>query len=287
MRRTWMIVSLMVLILPATARAQVQLNGPETIVYDSIGDRYFVSNMNTNHVIQIDRSGNYSLFSTAVTHPYGMTIWDGVLYVGGDQGPRGGITGIDLVSGEVVFQLLSYTWYYCVNGVTADTSGHIYFACTGRSTLERVDLESTTSQTIAVIPIPNAVLFDPRHNRLFVTTNEFGSLLYTVDLSDHSVSTIPFRYGQFSGLALDPLHNLYVAYFANRLIYRVDSTLTGPIPIASSGHNGPEGICFDRVHSLLCVPNLLANSVSFLPQQVDVWMTCDSTYGRVPFATGL
>ena len=284
-RWAWIVLGLVV-VAPTIGRAQLQLYGPETIVYDSTGDRYFVSNMNSNYVIQIDRSGSYSLFTTVVSNPYGMTIRDGVLYVGGDRDLKGGITGFDLVTREVVFEHLSYEWYSCLNGVTSDTSGHVYFACTDRNCIERVDLQSGTSQIIASIPIPNAVLFDACHHRLFVTTDEWGSNLYTVDLSDNSVATVPFTFGQYSGLALDPLHNLYVSYFANRMVYRIDSTLTGPIVTATTGHNGPEGICYDRVHGLLCVPNLLSNTVRFVPQQVDVWMSSDSSYGWAPFDMG-
>ncbi len=268
---------------PAVALSQSLLDGPETIVFDSINDRYLVSNMSTWNIVEIDRNGSYSVFSTEVYRPYGMTIVGNTLYVGGDDGSRGGVIGLDLTTGERVFEVLSSSWYFSVNGLTADTSGNVYFACTGLNRIYRVSISDETATSVAIIPIPNAVYFDARNFRLLVTTNNWGTQLYTVDLTDNSVSTIPIMYGQFSGLAEDGLHNVYLAYFSQGSVYRYDSLFTSPPELIATGQNGPEGICFDRLHSLLCVPNLMADAVSFHPMEIDVWPDADTVAGWEPF----
>jgi PKD repeat protein/sugar lactone lactonase YvrE len=271
------------LLLICPVMSQSTLDGPETIVYDSIYDRYLVSNMNTNRIVGIDRIGNYSVFCDQANHPYGMTISGNTLYCGGDVGSQGCIWGFDLTTGERVFRVCSPTWFYSINGLTSDASGNIYFACTGQSLVYKVNTADSTSTPIAGIPIPNAIHYDARNNRLLVTTNNWGTQLYLVDLADYSITTVPTVYGQFSGLTEDALHNIYIAYFAAGNVYRIDSALNGPMELISTGHSGPEGICFDQVHSVLCVPNLLANTISLIPQDGYLWSDIDTIVGEVPF----
>jgi PKD repeat protein len=275
---------LSILLAWGTVAGQNLLNNPETIVYDSIYDRYLVSNMSSYNIVEIDQIGNYSVFSSAVYRPYGMVIVGNTLYVGGDRGNQGGIFGFDLATGEEVFSVLTSGWYWSINGLTADTSGNVYFAVTGQSRIYKLD-PTARSYTVFVsgtIPIPNAVYCDTRNNRLLVTTNVWWEPVYAVDLDDASVLAVTTLTGQFSGLAEDALHNIYIAFFAQGNVYRLDSTLVGDGEIISSGHNGPEGICFDKIHSILCVPNLMGNTISFVPLNIDVWMAADTTRGWAP-----
>lgn len=265
-------------------RGQNLLNSPETIVYDSLNDRYLVSNMSSTYITQIDHTGNYTVFTSAVYRPYGMTIVGNTLYVGADRGARGGIFGFDLTTADEVFSLLSTNWYWSINGVTADTSGNLYFACTGESRIYKVRLSDRSYSVLVdgAVSLPNAVYYDARLNRLLATSNVWWTPVYAIDLSTGGVSPVTTFTGQFSGIAEDMQHNYYIAFFAQNNVYRLDSTLSGEPQLIATGQAGPEGICFDRLHSTLCVPNLLANSVSFIPLDIDIWLDSDTTHGWAP-----
>ena len=79
------------------------LNNPESVVYDSLRDRYLVSNWNTGHMVQIDSNGVQDYFVVGQHCYAGLHIVDDVVYVyppgqaadhalddPRDTGPRGG-----------------------------------------------------------------------------------------------------------------------------------------------------------------------------------------------------
>jgi hypothetical protein len=266
------------------ARAQNLLNAPETVVWDSTNSRYLVSNMNSGDIIEIDRFGSYSIFSDVLTSTYGMAISGNTLFVSSYTGPTAGLVGFDLTTREIVYQRPTTT--FGENGITADTSGNIYVSDTGGNRVIGIRTSDGYAFNVAAVSLPNAIMFDARNNRLLVTSNVWWTPVYAVSLPGGAVSTVTSLTGQFSGLAEDALHNLYIAFFNHGTIYRLDSTLSGTPPPFSSAHNGPEGICFNKLHSTLVVPNLMGSWIDFMPQDIDVWMHSDFDFGTTPLEVG-
>ena len=54
----------LVMLFPVLSVAQNLLNQPESVVFDSVRNRYLVSNAATGHVVAIDSNGEHSYFIT-------------------------------------------------------------------------------------------------------------------------------------------------------------------------------------------------------------------------------
>ena len=136
-------------------------------------------------------------------------------------------------------------------------------------------------QTISILSIndityPNGIMFDSHRNRLLVASNIASSPIYAVDINTGEVSGASTTLRAFDGFAEDNLHYLYASYSDGGTVFLFDSSMSGEGTIISSGHNVPEGICFDRLHRLLCVPNMFGNTIDFIPREVDIWATADT-----------
>lgn len=266
-----------------SGNAQNLLNGPESVVYDSVYDRYLVSNMNFPYYITaIDDDGSYSVFNSDLEWPHGMTIKDDILYVTSNVGSQGGIVGLDLSTGERVFEFLSPAWFNAIySNLTCDTSGNIYFGVF--NSIYRLNFDEGISYFLhSDFNIPNGIHFDRRNNRVLIPCEVFGTELYAINANDYTLSTIPVDYGRYSCITEDQMHNIYISAFWEGDIFRFDSSLSNR-ELISTGHNGPEAIYFNKLHSTLVVPNLLENRIDFIPLNIDLWCSPGVTVGWAPF----
>jgi hypothetical protein len=270
----------------AQINAQQLLNGPETVVYDSLNDRYLVSNMNQPYnIVSIDHVGNYTAFisDAGLVSPHGMTISGNTLYIATSMGGEGGVVGFDLTTGEQVFEALSPSWFFAANGIAVDTSGYLYFSL-WPATMAKVRLSDGESTVMAGgFSSVNGLHFDARNNRLLIADEVFNSQIFGMDIGPDSFYTIPFENARFAGITEDQMHNIYISAFNDREIYRADSALSLPAELLFEGLRGVEGICFDRVHSILAAPLLLNDSVFFVPLDIDLWCETDTLVGWAPF----
>ncbi len=58
----------------------VRVNGPIGMVRDNKGNMY-VSNYNTNNILKISSSGEVSILIANVQKPYGLHVWENILYI--------------------------------------------------------------------------------------------------------------------------------------------------------------------------------------------------------------
>ncbi len=79
------------------------LNSPESVVYDSINNQYFVSNWEDGKIISIDEAGNQMIFNDVLQHAAGMHINNNILYVCSYTGDLSGVVGFNLSTAEIVF----------------------------------------------------------------------------------------------------------------------------------------------------------------------------------------
>ena len=265
-----------------TAGSGQAMDGPETVVYDSLRNRHLVSCMISGDILMIDSIGNCEVFYTLLSDIHGMTIVGNTLYYTGDLGSQGGVVGVDLDTQEKVFELLYPNWFNSLNGITADTSGNLYVASTGESRIYKVDLETQNTEIFSYgVSIPNALHYDVLNNRLLAASDEWWTPVYAIDMITQTVSPVTTVTGQFSGIAEDALHNYYISFFNRYYVYKFDSDFQNEERIVE-GLNGPEGICYDNLHSQLCIPVLMSDRVDFLPLEVDAWMDPAVSVGWAP-----
>ncbi len=281
MVRPSILIGLTLVALAAPLDAQ-DLSKPETIVWDSAHSRYLVSNWNTGDIVQIDLDGSYTLFSDGVQSAAGMHIIGDSLFVASNFTAQQGIAIFSLTTAQQI-GYFKPTGMQFANSICSDTSGYLYVSDTQTNRIYRVLLPTGVSSTLCnSITLPNGIFFDRRNNRLLVASNASGSPLWEVSTSTGAVSAATTFAGEFDGMDEDNMHNLYVSWSGAGLVYRFDSTLAGTPTLLRSGHNQPEGICFNRQHSVLGIPNMFAHTVALIPYDVDVWAEIDTSTGWVP-----
>ena len=125
--------------------AQNLLNRPESVVYDSLFNRYLVSNWATGNIVQIDSSGVQSYFVTGLGNINGIYISNNIVFAGCITKVR----GFNLSTRNTVMDLL-IPGAINLNDVTADNSGNIYIADAAKDTVFKFNSFGDELQSISV-----------------------------------------------------------------------------------------------------------------------------------------
>jgi hypothetical protein len=104
--------------------AQNLLSGPESVSFDSIYNRYLVSNTNDGAIVAIDSDGAQSYFQTGLGMCLSNHIRGTVLYVS-SGGAGSMLVGIDLATGQTVVTKTLPLPVRNYDGITSDTSGNL------------------------------------------------------------------------------------------------------------------------------------------------------------------
>ena len=266
--RTVMLIGLAVILVLASSQAhsQVLFNGPESAVYDSIRDRYFVSNANGRYIVEIDSDQDTNVYYTGHTRLLGTLIVNDTLFVSAASK----ILGFELDTDSLVISAL-VSGAVELNDVTADTSGFLYITDKAGFRLYKMRIsDQSVSVIVNWINEPNGILYDAQTNRLMVCSWGSNARIRSVSLDGSSVSvliTTPFA--NLDGITEDNAGNIYVSSFTGNAVYRYDRMFIDPPLLVSNGHAGSADIFFDRVNDILVVPNYYSNTVDFLDMDED------------------
>ncbi len=246
----------------STADAQL-LQNPESVVYDSVRNRYLVSNWNTGHMIQIDSDGVQDYFITSQHCYAGLHIVDDVVYVA----CRGeGVRGFDLATGDSVF-CVRIPESNVLNDITSDNSGHLYVSDPNAHLIFKIRI-SDGNHSIFVssgLSVPNGIIFDEPNNRLLLVSSRNFSPIQAISLEDSSLSTIVYTgISILDGLAMDEHRNVYFSAWSTNAVYKYDSTFTNPPEQISTHAPEPADIFYDSHHNLIAVPVFYGNYVDFV-----------------------
>ncbi len=250
-----------VLLLASAAAGQNLLNGPESVVFDTLNNRYLVSNWYGGSVVAIDGGGNQSYYLTGLGNCAGNAISGDTFFVA-------------IVTGVCAYDINTKTQLFCIypphlgnlDGVTVDTSGYLYVVDTG-GRIYRVSRTDLSYQIIADTGIPQYVqdiFFDAANNRLLVGCYTSSSFVKAVSLPDYTVTTlVTSGFGLIDGISMDGHGYTYVASHAGvgQLVrYNTDFSVT---EVLSSGYNQPAGLDYNRRDEILAAPIFQEDYVDF------------------------
>jgi len=252
------------ILLPNLLLSQNYLSGPECVSYDPSRNCYYVSSFFNGRVVRIDSNGVQSIFASGLGNAYGNHIVKDTLYV--SNGTR--IRGYYLDDGSMVMDL-PIGGSIQIDGVTADTSGHLYVLETNLRKIFCIDI---TSQQYSVFldhdlpPGPQDALYDAPNNRLILCGFSDLAPLVAINLADTTLDTLVITpMGNFDGICADEQGNLYLSSWATRAIHRYHDNHLNPPATIFAGINGPANIGYNPRDRVIAVPEFNANRVLYIP----------------------
>jgi len=251
------------------------LSNPESAVYDSINNRYIISNWGDGAIVQIDGKGIQSYFSTALQNKYkvaGLYIFgDTLLAASGDtlnsDSTGKGLTGFNLTTGEIIFHI-PIPGIGLPNDITSDKNGIIYLTDYWGDKLYKIDYRTPSVMIKEGLNYPNGIVYDEVNNRLIIlSVGGKEAPLLSVDLKDTSLSIIikTGLTGGTDGITMDREGNYYISEWGGDSIYKLDKDFNASPKLFSSGHNDPADIYYDKVNNILVIPNFGNNTIDFIP----------------------
>jgi hypothetical protein len=248
--------------------AQNLLSNPESIEYDFHSNLFFVSNWGDGNIIQIDTSGQQSIFHAGFTRLAGLYKYGTTLYAAANLDPYVGVYGMNMGTGEIVANI-PIPGTGLLNDITSDTSGNLYVTDFYDSKIYKIRLSDYTVSLFvdAGLGNPNGIVFDDRHNRLLTACQgEIGRPIRAISLADSSVSVlVNTNFDGVDGLAFDNENRLYFSAWQTNAVYRYDTAYANEPELVADGYNGPADIYINRLSNLLCVPDFYNDTIKFVP----------------------
>jgi len=237
-----------------------QYNGPESVEYDAVGDRYFVSNTGSGVIAARDQAGVVTTFATVSPAPYGLELKGDTLFACSGGGVKGYLTS---TGAQVFNRSLGAT--FC-NGITTD-GRYLYVTDFSGARIYKVDPDNNSHTTLVAntAGTPNGIVWDAAGQRLVVVFWGNNAVIKAFDRDSGAATTLVAGTGltNIDGITIDCLGNFLIASWSPDRITRYDPTFTAPaVDLMVPGLNNPADIDFDAVNNRVCIPNSGNNTVT-------------------------
>ena len=251
------------LLFPFVSFTQNLLNRPESVVYDSLFNRYLVSNWANGSIVQIDSNGVQSYFVTGHGSINGIYIAENIVFAGCSTK----VKGFDLATRDTVMDLL-IPGAINLNDVTADNSGNIYLTDFNAREIIKVNIQSHAFSTFVsgLTLSPNGILFDEPNNRLLLCSFGYNIPILAISLEDSSVSVVAnTSLAQCDGFAKDDFGNYYLSSWATNSIHKFDPVFSNPPEVFYTNSEAPVDISYNSIDDIIAAPIMWQNRVVYLP----------------------
>jgi len=235
-------------------------SGPESVEYDPINNRYIVSNTTSGNLQAVIPGNAPVLFTPNVGAPYGLVVVDSTVYVN----DNGKVLGFNLVTGLQTFT--SNVNASFLNGICADSSGHIYTTDFTAKKIYKVNIADGSFNVFvnATVKTPNGILFDAANNRLLYCTWGSGVQVKAVSLIDSSQTILKTTtLSNDDGIAMDAQGRVYISVWGTQSIYMLDAAFANAPLQVITGLSSPADIFYNLGNDTLAVPNSGNNTVKF------------------------
>lgn len=237
-------------------------NNPESIVYDQVGNRYFISNKSGNTIVQLDSDHKQTPFvSSNLNAPKGLLIvGDTLISVNNTS-----VQGFSLSNARRVLNV-SIRGAVFMNDVTTDNKGKLYVSDTSNGFIYQISLETGEYSTLVdSIKSPNGLLYDSKRNSILICNWGGEAKIQSFNLSDSTLSDlVTTELSNLDGLTSDKAGNIFVSSWGSNAVYRFDPSFKNPPILISEGHNGPADIFIVQDKQRLCIPNFISNNIQFV-----------------------
>ncbi|MBK8553823.1 MAG: T9SS type A sorting domain-containing protein [Ignavibacteria bacterium] len=238
-----------------------QYSSPESVTYDTLSKRYFISNTSSQKIVQRDLQGVVTDFVTVGSGIHGVTVHNGRVYVCNQTR----IKGYDLNTAAEVFNV-TISGSTFLNDLAIDNSGMMYV--TDFSGRRIYKLNTNTSEFWIYVPAttnqPNGIYVDTPRNRLLVCCWGASAPVKSVSLSDSSITNIlTTPYSNCDGISLDRNDNVYISTWGIQSVVKYDINFANSPVIVTGGLSNPADIYVNKKSDTLAVPNAGNSTVTF------------------------
>ena len=237
------------------------LSAPESIVFDTANNRYFISNNGNNEILARDAGGNLSVFTNAISSgPHGLEIVGNTLFVCDGSS----VKGFDLTTAASVMNLnLGATF---MNGICSDGADYLYATDFSAKKVFKINIAAQTYTTFVtgLAKSPNGIIYDGTNQRIIWVTWGTNAPIMQATLSDSAVTqVVATTLGNCDGIVRDNDGNYFVSAWSGQSVYEFDSGFTAAPVSVISGLNNPADIYYNLANDSLVSPNAGNNSVTF------------------------
>lgn len=263
---------LLLSLLPLSLFAQ-SLNGPESVEYDHISNRWFISNSAAGNIVYRDGAGNLNTFATGISpNPYGIEMCLGNLYAA----CGGFIKGFDM-NGTQIFNV--NTGGSFLNGLAHDFNGNLYATDFNGFKIYKIStLTGAVSTFVSGLTAkPNGIIWDQINNRLVFVSWGTNASIRAVSFADSTVSVLSTsNMSNCDGIATDGQGNFYISYWGGQSIRKYTNDFSSFTTVVSSGLSNPADIYYSIYNDSLGVPNSGNNTVTYYNFSTGVTDICNA-----------
>jgi hypothetical protein len=255
-----------ILTLPLASSSQNLVDGPECVAFDSLRNRYLVTNVQNCRIVEFDADGNQSYWGSyhAGQYALGCVIVGNTFYYSSGENH---IYGVDLDT-EAEIWSWSTGLGMGVDGLAADTAGYLYVVGRLDGNIKKIRLSDKQTMTLVSSGLPQypqELYYDARYDRLLVCSWSANAPIVAVDAKTGAITRLASdNIAWRDGITMDPDGNIYTASEQYGVVSMFEKTLTQPqVPIID-GLAGPSGLEFNWRDSLLVIPVSDVDTVLFL-----------------------
>jgi hypothetical protein len=264
LRLTSLMLFLSFVFLTALTQAQNLIDNPESVAFDSLRNRYLVSNIGDGAVVAVDTGGAQEIFMSGFGACFGNCMYGDTLFL--SNGTH--VYGIDLSTEEIFMDMPMPPASRSYDGMTTDTSGNLYVVYTD-GMIYKIQISQQILSAfvyVGLAPYTQDIIFDARENRLLAAGYSQSAPIQAISLADSTVVDLVYTtFGYMDGITMDHAGNVYVSCSTGGRVYRYDRSFTNPPELISSGHNQPAGLDYNFRDNILAVPNFARSTVDFIP----------------------
>jgi hypothetical protein len=236
-------------------------NGPESVVFDSTGNRYFISNNGANQILVRNANAQLSVFTSDIASgPHGLEIVGNTLYACDGSF----LKGFDLSNGTRTLNLnLGATF---LNGICSDGGDFLYATDFSAKKIFKINIATQTFSTFisGLAKSPNGIIYDGDNQRIIWVTWNASAPIMQASLADSTASQLlATNLSNCDGIVRDGNGNYYVSSWGGQAVYKFNNTFsTAPLAVVT-GLSNPADIYYNLTNDSLVVPNTSNNTLSF------------------------
>lgn len=237
-------------------------SGSESVEYDAVGDRWFVSNTTSHEIIARANDGTLTVFASGlVSGPHGIEIVGNTLYACSG----GSLKGFDLSTGSQTVNVNLGGSF--LNGITHRGTDLFITDFSNKEIIRFNTLNNSYNDFITgLTKTPNGIIYDDINDRLVMVNWGSNAPIIGINLADSTYATLTTTtLGNCDGIAMNCTGQFYVASWSPNRISRFENDfVAAPVNMNVTGLSSPADIFYNTTEDTLGIPNSGNSTVKFV-----------------------